>query len=63
MSAAEQAESVLHGATTLAAMARDLAPLLPVEWCAAFDAMAAQIAAAEHATAAVLHDQPALMEV
>ena len=63
MTAAQHAEAMLYTLHATAAEAHDLAPLLPVEWCAAFDAMAAQIAAAEHATAAVLHDQPALMEV
>ncbi len=62
MTAAQHAEAMLYTLHATAAEARDLAPHLPAEWCAAFDKLAAQLAAAEHATAAVLDQQPALME-
>lgn len=62
MTAAQHAEALLYSLHATAAQARDLAPHLPAEWCAAFDQLAAQLAAAEHATAAVLDQQPALME-
>jgi hypothetical protein len=62
MTAAQHAEALLYSLHATAAQARDLAPRLPAEWCAAFDNLAAQLAAAEHATAAVLVQQPALME-
>ena len=62
MTAAQHAEALLYTLHATAAQARDLAPHLPAEWCAAFDNLAAQLAAAEHATAAVLVQQPALME-
>ena len=62
MTAAQHAEALLYTLHATAAEARDLAPHLPAEWCAAFDQLAAQLAAAEHATAAVLDQQPALME-
>ena len=62
MNAAQRAEALLYAAHAVASEARNLAPHLPAEWCAAFDTLAVQIAAAEHATAAVLVQQPALME-
>ena len=62
MTPSERAERLLASLVADAAEARNLAPHLPAEWCAAFDTLAAQLVAAEHATAAVLVQQPALME-